>query len=61
MLSCSYGVMFIEKNNMKKILVVYYSRTETTKKVAVKLAEKLKAEILRKLKTQWIEKELRDI
>lgn len=30
---------------MKKILVVYYSRTETTKKVAIKLAEKLEADL----------------
>lgn len=30
---------------MKKILVVYYSRTETTKKVAVKLGEKLGADL----------------
>ena len=30
---------------MKKILIVYYSRTETTKKVAMQLAEKLGADV----------------
>ncbi|EKE21314.1 MAG: flavodoxin related protein [uncultured bacterium] len=30
---------------MKKILVVYYSRTQTTKKVAMQLAEKLGADV----------------